>query len=64
MNSPFVLSTNVCVSQNMLGSETLLFVLPVMCCSWKSRGSLIESKPETEISLKGWSLIGLGTCVE
>jgi len=54
----------VCVSQNMLGSETLLFVLPVMCCSWKSRGSLIEAKPETVISLKGWSLIGLGTCVE
>ena len=36
MNSPFIVSTNVCVSQNLLGSETLvsmcvLFVLPVIC---------------------------------
>ena len=72
MNSPFILSTNVCISQNLLGSETLVSMCAYVCslssllfvCSWKSRGSLIESKPGRTISLRGWSLICLGTCVE
>ena len=70
MNSPFfILSTNVCVSQNLLGSETLvsmcvLFVLPVICLQLEKQRFFDRIKTGRTISLRTWSLICLGSCVE